>query len=454
MAGGSGRLFQKSIHRLHSLFRFPLNLIPVLFVVSLLTLHQSFKLSIAGHLFARSTEDSSTCVPTAADHALTPIPAAFPADLAEYTHLHRRIRACLQVDNCTEDAPALIWSCPLEGRYGGYCGGIGDRLRNIRKSLRLAIVLKRALFIYWPATNISLFPIDVSLQPAMIDWRIPQRIQDRIDDIPFLDFHREKQLLELVPRRRDRILSADDPAREISYFNLSADDLPQLLRPQEVLLTLRPPGQEVTDRVVQNPYLRQNLVKPNDTRSARTNYQRQLTHMLFQPSPALMRMVKSFNMSKPYIGMHIRSGEDFNETEHQRFANMLAEKTMVVNKLLNCTRTHAADLQNVFLASDSTSYKIEFSSLARREGLMMRTMESKAVHLARLSYSSLGSRQEECDANLNVFADFVLLANSDGIITTGSGFAIEAFFFGRPDTVIISPRSERPCFVRYFINNS
>lgn len=454
-------MFQKARNRVQTLWRFPFNLIPLVFLISLLTLRVCFRVPIYDRLSllhgTPSTESppllrtthSSLCPTAGASHELQPPPAATDATVRAYVELHAQIRACLTRASCAaEDAPVLIWACPQDGRYGGFCGGIGDRLRNIRKSLNFAITLRRALFVYWPAGNLSLFSLDTALQPAMIDWRMPARLVAQFDGLPFLDFQRDLQLFEVV--RRD--------GHRVALLNASRDDMPTMLRAHPALITLRPPSIKKMAVAVDNPHMAANVAPGSLLRMAMfTRYERALTHSLFRPSAAVRRVVDTLHLDDGgFTGVHIRSGEDFNETEHERFIDMVKERPAVVDKLLRCAHmpvtaamagTEAVGERRVFLASDSTSYKTEFGTQARRRGLNVSMIDMRTVHFARLDQSVLGSRDQQCEMHLNLFADLVQLGRSGVLVTTGSGFTVEAFFLGNSSSVVLSPRSDRECFV-------
>lgn len=381
-------------------------------------------------------------LPTTLPPLRTP-PADLPSFLNSYIRTHARNRAKIAADRSIitspNGPPLLVWRCHSRG--GRRCAGLGDRMRGIRLAFLLAVVTNRTFFIDWPANP---HPLQIALIPSHIDWTLPQSLQAALppEKSPLLTasyahlhwWHRVSADRILLPTNKSLNLGIDDVQATLGA-------LPPLL----MLSTLI--GNAFNRVIFRNPHIPHEFrLKPQDNLGqfnfAKTNM---LTRLLFVPSPtttALLSRRLGFS-HKSYVALHLRTGVDVGEHSIDRFKNMNAENPMqIVHMLLRCAKlvANGTDAYGQFaLATDSAIHANIFQNLGEKQGLKTSVPMRPAFHIAqRMSRRPLEESRrlkDGCRDFLDVFVDLCLLAGSDVLIASNSGFSNAAIFMGSTQRV-------------------
>lgn len=418
-----------------------------------------------------------TCSSTPLQHQLRAPPSQISQSLNEYVRWHKRARLCFTNPDvpCTEKPRILLYSCPFGGPFEGRCAGIGDRLRFIRYAFLLAVATQRAFFILWPQYEGALFSLDSALAPASIDWRPPstviRAISDSHDLAPLLEWSSETGLV-LLPRPPGK---PNDTLPATSTFDIRKHSLANILPNVSIVITSRPKRSQFVQDMMLNSNIRPFFTAVNG-KIKYYLFQRHLSQILFQQSASLqsyLHTIPMFDSSDHYVSVHVRTGDDFAESEYTRFQFTNLDWNQTSYKTLTCVRLHVSNLSDnftnkakksdsplqIFLASDAVLFKDLFLNITSmlsvnqhsKDITIVRTIRQKTVHFSRLQLAEFSSKDDRCRAHLNVFADLFLLGGGSAIVSTGSGFSNEAFYLSNRTKVVYlaaQAREEDECSIR------
>lgn len=376
-----------------------------------------------------------------------------PETLAKYIEWHRVQRACIKdPSSCQqpfERPSVLIWRCP--DRKVRICAGIGDRVRGMQVALMIAILSRRLFFIQWPAEE---FPLYNAVTPNVIDWRVPPTItyDASVTHAPMLNW-----FICNYPQRRTRcrppgfLVPKDEylPNLELSLPTLNAfsdDIVGNLSVATDITMACRLHVSTI-DALLENTFIAPTVPDLQQKVLPSLQLQRLLTAILFRPSnttTAVMSRIVTSDFSGPhgYIGAHGRTGVAFREVG-DRFSFYRQNMTAAVSHLLTCVQHVVVNpLTNVFLSSDSATFKREFAAQAKSLNVNVRFIDADAFHFGLGNSNKLLAEQGQLaryNAFIDIFADLFMLAGAKQIITTGSGFADFAFWLGNASQLIIAP---------------
>lgn len=368
---------------------------------------------------------------------LAPPPPAAPASVAQYAQWHASARACLAAPaGCAARPPVLVYRC-LPGRL---CAGVGDRVRGIVGTFLLAMATRRAFFIDWNGGDHSPFNLTVALLPASIDWTLPPALATTPtnNDYTHLDWYDAKNWNALpVPHAQNLdLLTAD--------FNRATGGIGTLA------VSCNAPYRLFVLALRDNEHLRRSVPDLTPERVSASQLFRGLISTLFVPSPAVITLVaaRAFQNSSLPLAVHARTGADFDER-----APRLARKVRgdpLARALWACAlrvrpdgpqggrmargrgRGTAAPAR-LFITGDDRGVKAGVYERAVRDGMKgeeIRVAGGLSMHIGLPGYKAPEGVGDKCDAFLAIFADLFLMARASVLVTSGSGFAKAAAYFG------------------------
>lgn len=375
------------------------------------------------------------CLNSSSSVQLRDVPSDMPSTLSKYIYWHREMRECLSSSNCQSTPQLLVWRCRSDTTKD--CAGIGDRFRGIQFALLLAIVSNRVLFVNWPQDH---FALDVALTPALIDWRPPLSV-DLSQNWTTLDWFRCTKL-ETCPM--DTNLPNDtmlvSPNIDHPYIDISRDSISKLHAAfNNLSITSRQPSVSI-EKVLRNPHVSAIFKDIHPEFIPLREIIRLLSRTLFQPSNDVLSMMRASMpryAKQPYIGIHMRTGDDLNESTMGRFVQLSQYRDEGIHGILNCARLlMPRENLKIFLAADSASLKEKFKDVARSKNMLVTTLSESPIHIDKQRELFTGPyKLKVCRSYLAIFADLLLLAGGERIITTGSGFANASFFLGDASTL-------------------
>lgn len=344
-------------------------------------------------------------------------PKEAPKSLHEYIRWHRHARKCFENEACTDKPKVLIWRCHVPSHP---CAGLGDRLRGIVSAMYLAYSAQRVFLIDWPVSDFDHYPISRALIPTSIDWQMPDSLNSIKHELPAVfwgSIHNGSEEY-LLPSGKDFNPSLENfelETADTKIFYVSTVTT-------ELLISRLQKNLNTTKRV-------------EDTRALSTTILvRALYKTLFRPSRVVLNLANAIYSENnvPYISVHSRTGDDVGEAKANAFVNMSSHDEVSAS-LLECA-TKVDPTMNpkiVFLAADSIQFKTTFNEKAHIYGYNVVTPKWRALHL-RKRPEIMGQVSEEthCQEFLNIFADLILMSRGKALVSTGSGFARVAFYFG------------------------
>jgi hypothetical protein len=243
-------------------------------------------------------------------------------------------------------------------------------------------------------------PVSLSeiLQPNLVDWSIPSYI----DELPseFLNVR------NVVP------FALDTP----EDFAIGAK--PQVL----YVLANSPPTLHVLwNSTMMATYLTEVVPTPAMDRVYKETLKKSIFHALFRPSPALIETAQQQHQAlgllgkdgaiHPYTAVHIRAGGDWGGWNEARYED--DEMKHFYDEARQITRSENTP---IVVVSDTLSAKIKLKQMdpARVRIVMNTTL----VHVDRSK-----GKQQSIEASLSVWADLLLLAQSECLVRSAGTFS-------------------------------
>lgn len=390
----------------------------------------------------------------------------FPPSLLRYAKKHHNARKCYKYPHskfCRKpllkqfQRSAIIWERPPYRT----CCGIGDRISSIIFVFALAVASDRPFFVSWMDAHTQ-FPLELTLSPSLIDWRIPT-------DLPT---SRLKSGLRNWAKGRHVKLSIDNVTRpDGTRASLISDSLDDILGDAEVVrLYSRFSLLKDARMFRQNPFLKSNLPDLADLSRDGLIMARVMFQALFRVSQLIEERAMKLTPPKPFIAAHIRTGKDARESIG-RFSWASNFTTIeIVSTIFKCSRQLFHDFilvndtqssvsrqqMHFFIASDSLEVKYVAIEYSRLRNIIVHSILRKSAHLwtdesdaSNRSFSkvlrgtvkapsywvqenhSLPVSNTMCDAYLDIFTDVAILARASAFVTTGSRLSDMAYFLGR-----------------------
>lgn len=370
----------------------------------------------------------------------TPIAPPKHPLLAEYVSWHARER-----DRAGQPggAPALVFTCP---RTSG-CAGLGDRLRGLRVAYLLALATRRVLFVDLP--NVGGYAFEVGMGPALVDWRLPQRLRDEhaARPMPLLDWwhcreaHRECIGVGHFPN----MTTLPGPDNVGVDFDMLHDDVAEKLASYPVV-ALSTRNQFMFRAFEENSFLNRTLsgvpaIARGSVGSAA--FHRGMLASLFSPTKLVFDAIRDVGLSlaggsPPVYAVHARLGEDFGEGDEERFQYYNSHQAAFAKELLRCVILAAKNDSSsydgksalrIYISSDSQRFKRVFAAEAAKAQVSSSShvYDGPALHAAR---EFQGNPSDSCSAFLGVFVDLFYLGHSRASVVTGSGFSYAAISLG------------------------
>ncbi|GAX74853.1 hypothetical protein CEUSTIGMA_g2299.t1 [Chlamydomonas eustigma] len=293
----------------------------------------------------------------------------------------------------SESVKFMLYSC--SGTSSRYCAGVGDRMRAMMETVKLAKHSQRAVLFQWD------FPaaLEIALQPNLLDWRVKpkyelDKITDRLDLgwstwMPWNESQRDPPVL------RDGTLASQE----------------------ERLISL---STNIDDRKGGLPGPKLGSLESSD-RSC-------LFQTLFQPSDILQEQISSLrkelfgSKDAPYVAAHLRMGMFEGEMKTiERFRQVDG-----LTAVISCARDLATSLgitASVLLLTDNYMLR-EHVSAGMFTGFV--TTPYPAIHV-----QMTGATDVTKLAMLTSFLDLGMLAESRCLIGSDSGFTRVARLWGR-----------------------
>lgn len=373
--------------------------------------------NFANNVFGITTRNQSLCELNDQTPSLVAGAKEAPKSLHDYIRWHRLARKCFENEACTDKARVLIWRCNVPNHP---CAGLGDRLRGIVSAMYLSYSAQRVFFIDWPVSDFDHYPLSRALIPASIDWRMPDSLNSIKHKLPAVywgSIHNGSEDY-LLPSGKD--------------FNPSSENFEMETADTKVFYVSTVSTELLISRLQKNSNTTRRI---EDTRALSTTILvRALYKTLFRPSRVVTNLANTIypENNAPYISVHSRTGEDVGEATAYAFVNMSSHDQVSASLMECATKVDPTmDPKIVFLAADSIQFKKIFEEKAARYGYNVVTTKWRALHL-RKRPEIMGQVSEEthCQEFLNIFADLILMSRGQALVSTGSGFARVAFYFG------------------------
>lgn len=377
----------------------------------------SFRFNLDENTFKLPKKVPSTCEST--DDFILSItgPKESPETLQDYIKFHRDARECLASARCKKKPKVLIWRCNVPNHP---CAGLGDRLRGIAGAFLLAYSSNRVFFIDWPVSNYDHFDLTVALIPASIDWRMPYSLITAKAEFPAVFWGNQYGLSDdfMLPggnKFNPKIGNFEKETENSGIFYLSTMS-------SELFISKYQSNLNSTKNI------------PDVRALSTTVLVRAILKSLFRPSQVVSDLADQvYPKSKTsYISIHSRTGDDLGESTAKGFVNMTSHEKVSIS-LLNCASKidPIGATKIIYLAADSISFKQIFVKKAQNYGYGVITPHWRALHLRR-NNAVMGkvSDEKHCREYLNIFVDLILMSRGKALVSTGSGFARMAFYFG------------------------
>lgn len=228
-------------------------------------------------------------------------------------------------------------------------------------------------------------------------------------------------------------------------INLYSDDVTKLLAPHPIVTITTRLEYTSLPAFLENPHTVAALPALSDLNMTTqlVPLLRQLMKALFSPSAevAALMSLHQFRISlfsRPYFGIHARTGMDMAETVDRRFQYVSKHVAECAVNLLDCaTKLNGNKMtKRVYVAADSDEMKRALKEEGGKRGAEVRYLEDKALHFGiHLSVMNRLEERDKCRMFLNVFVDLMMLKGSTGMVVTGSGFANAAYLMGDTPTM-------------------
>lgn len=359
---------------------------------------------------------SISCERAASQIPLLPVPLTIPETIRKYVEWHSETLAHIASNDskCADDVQILIWRCSPKKA----CAGLGDRFSGMAFTFYLAILTGRLFFIDLAATQRNVyFSLDRAVQPAVINWTLPECLTTQK-----AEFYEWRYRWPFVA-----------PLKDGKSFDLGSDAVGNLFRNHRIVAVSSTSAigalyalQANTNSTVQRDLKSDSLSTEMLTSS--------LLRVLFQFSPSVHTLLDGViaRPSEPYIGVHIRTGLDFQEAHIERFAFFSGAERELATTLLDCALLSQVSAKpRIFVTSDSKAIKATFMDEAKRRGVSVFSTDFPVTHLSSaISKRKNMSYSQTCLSFLSTFADFLLLSNAHVVVMSGSGFARMAFHYG------------------------
>lgn len=157
---------------------------------------------------------------------------------------------------------------------------------------------------------------------------------------------------------------------------------------------------------------------------------------LFKATPALRDGVEEFitsgnDISRPFIGIHVRLGGDTKESKSKRFRTKLTlhESAMCAAvTALEMAKARGISPPRFFLACDTVAFRTALRAAVRRNDptAIMMFGDWKVKHVRHLD----ATNEDDYDAFLSTFVDLLVLSHADSLLHMRSGFANLARWMG------------------------
>jgi len=348
----------------------------------------------------------------------------FLQSLAEYAVFHKRATA-------RDDKRVLVWQCDMSS----YCGGLADRLKGITYSLLLAMFSKRRLLLNWSSGE------QVYLKPNVINWVTDPNLWNTLLDY-YYDDDEDGNFTDSFDNYDDLVYLHMFSILGGNGIDMTLEDVNNTLNiiegiwPKVIFATNLEPNALMNDtkRAGQNWIangLKQfglDFLSPEELDGIGGivfRYLFQITSkLLFELSIA--RGILGLE-GQNYTGVHIRTG--FAGSPLQEYVDhpKLIRKTEEWEDILKCAVTTADQWLSpsslIFLATDS--YLVKHLAVTKY-GSRFHSLENTLVHLDRMEKYPHTPLQNETEGTLSTWVDFLLLAEAQVQVMTGSGFAMAA----------------------------
>lgn len=307
-------------------------------------------------------------------------------------------------------------------------------------ALGLAMVTKRLFLLDWPSDP---YPLSTALYPHLIDWTIPPSVtRTFLESLPkvnwfFCPQNRPKTLCPGAIPPTNALPVIDAP----NLIDIAKDDVISAFKNHKsfsIACRLRTAN---VNLLIKNPYNAKRFSDLQPETISPVSLQRKLRSILFRPSKNLLRVMSRAvptAFKQGYVGLHIRSGIDFEEP-HDRFKDVIKDLNGTTIAIFSCALRLASNIKQIFAATDSIEAKVLLAQLAQRHGFGFKTTKTPAIHFGLVSAADRLSRLDENDrlnAFLGVFADMLVMSEAKIIFTTGSGLAQNSFWMGNATALV------------------
>lgn len=378
---------------------------------------------------------------------LLPPPNDAPAVIKDYIEFHKRGRHCLLSSEC-EAPPILLYDNP------GGAGGFGYRIATIRWAFLFAMATRRLLFIPWPKSETGVsFDITTALHPASIDWRTPWDVlnaeylnNDKIAP-GSLKIRRFASFATMNGHHGMLGLTSIDGVAvqkltKSNMFNLSRSNFTDVFKPFDVIFLYAHHGRAKVTALFSNRFYRKNVFNEFlRTETFITVLERLLCHILFRPSQVVSNLVDQRVFSsppQPFVSVHMRTGDDVNETHQARMHYVMDHLSLYADRMLDCAvQIHPAGEERIFLASDSMTFKHLFIERAfLRNITVMTQQERSSVHFKTFVELNESEVEVKCMQFIDVFADVFALGRAEALVGRLSSFTTAGITLGGPKRAI------------------
>ena len=281
----------------------------------------------------------------------------------------------------------MIYTC-----VGGLCGGLGDRLRGIYSVYILSVFQNRTFGIDIKKPC----PIEGFIQPNVLDWRVPSNVtaNKTVGRASLLDRKAPpltvEKILEKIP---------DTDIVRIT-FNEDFIDVFRFYKPDNK--TFHKPGNETFNFL-------QHLIN--------SDIHRIIYHGLFKLKKPFEEQLNQFFNKKigdhKLISAHIRMGDTGGRQKHsQKDLDKIWTFLIQYSKLSD---------YKIFIAADNQTVKNVAGHLFGEQYV---GLTEKIIHIDHVKYRN----ETACGGHRLSFLEQAILARSDTLLLTSSGFGIEAAY--------------------------
>lgn len=391
-----------------------------------------------------------------------------PESIVRYSEWHAIARACLERSILTDEQrlnrtgteckflpPVLVYRC-LPGRL---CAGVGDRLRGIIGTFLLSVATRRLFFIDWKSGHHSPFDLTTALIPASIDWTLPNFLASPELSDRFSQRYANRQFVHLdwYDAKNWNALSSPDVDRKL---DLLSDDFNAITAHiSNLAISCNAPYRLFIYALRDNRHLRHSVPDLTPERIPSPQLFRTLISTLFRPTQLVASLVAthSFRRGLLPVAVHVRTGADFQEdaprlrrkTRGHLLTRALwacAQRVSKNSHLVSSRGVNSSDLgvdnenglgtrvpSRMFIAGDDQAVKYGIVKHGLNSGMKpehIRISSSMSMHIGLPSHKAPQNATDKCVAFVTIFADLLLMARASVLITSGSGFAKAAAYFG------------------------